>query len=452
MSRAAPLRAGRCLPRAGAVAVAAILLARVAAAAVPAEPAAVLDALVAAQAADGGWHFAPEADGRPHGHTWVMRVAEWLAQRLGGPHWDLVVVRSPGTPSAGLALVAGWRATGRAQWLASARRAGDLLIALQLAPGGWVSEMPVERGRLTAWFPWVSPRITLDDDVTPGAVRFLLALWEATGDARYRDAAVRGVDLLAGAQLPSGAWPHVWRPRWMHVVRRSRDDTASLNDGTTPLAIDTLVVAAAALGRPDLLRAARHGGRWLLAVQHGEPRAGWAQQYDAEGRPAPMRVFEPAALATWESRHAVEALETLARATGEPQWCEGARQAARWLADVALAPGCWARLLDPTSGRPLYLAADGTRVPLAAARPGYDWTGDFGIPALLVRFGLAGGPELPIPAPGDPLACPGRPDPFRTHGGARAVAADATLAVAVLAPRPPSPCAPVALVRAEGRR
>jgi hypothetical protein len=432
--------------------VAALLLGVAVRAAAQPEPTATLDALVAAQGADGGWHFAPEGDGRPHGHTWVMQAAERVAGAFGIARWDLVVIRSPGTPSAGLALLAGWRATGNDAWLAAARRAGDLLVAVQLAPGGWFSEMPVEDGRLVGWFGWVSPRVMLDDDVTPGAVRFLLALWEATGDARYRDAAVRGVDLLASAQLPSGAWPHVWRPRWMRLLRRSRDDVASLNDGTTPLSIDTLVAAAATLGRPELLRAARRGGRWLLEVQHGEPRAGWAQQYDADGKPTSARAFEPPALATWESRHAVEALETLARATGEPQWCDGARKAARWLADVALAPGCWARLLDLTTGQPLYLAADGARVPLAAARPGYDWTGDFGIQALLVRFGLAGGPELPIPAPGDPLACPGMPDPFRSHGGARAVAADATLAVQALAPIPPSPCAPVALVRAEPPR
>lgn len=415
------------------------------------DPAAALDALVAAQSADGGWHFAPGADGRPHGHTWVMQIAERVARPIGLADWDLVVVRSPGTASAGLALLAGWRATGNDAWLQAAKRAGDLLVALQLGPGGWFSEMPVEEGHPVGWFRFVSPRMTLDDDVTPGAVRFLLALWEATGDPRYRDAAERGVDLLLAAQLPSGAWPHVWRPRWMRVLRSAHEDVLSLNDGTTPLAIETLVAASATLGRPDLLEAARRGGRWLLDVQHGAPRAGWAQQYDADGTPAPMRVFEPAALATWESRHAIEALEALARATGEPQWCEGARDGARWLARAEIAPGCWPRLRDLQTGRPLYLDARGQRVTLAEARPGYDWTGDFGISALLVRFGLAPGAELPVPAPGDPLACPGSPDPFRSHGGARAAAADATIAAQRLAPLPPSPCAPIALVRAEAR-
>src|SRR6185312_15114335 len=109
------------------------------------------------------------------------------------------------TPAAGLVLLGGHRVAGHAAWLEAARRAGDLLVATQLASGGWFSEMPVEDGRLPAWFRALERRTTLDDDVTPGATRFLVALWEATGEARYRDAAERGLALLLAAQLPSGA-------------------------------------------------------------------------------------------------------------------------------------------------------------------------------------------------------------------------------------------------------
>src|SRR5262249_26084379 len=162
---------------------------------------ATLDALVADERAQGGWTFAAAAGGgRPQPFTAVMQVAERVAEPLGLARWDLLVVRSPGTPAAGLLLLAGHRLTGRQDYLDAARRAGDLLVAAQLPSGGWVSEMPVEGAQLAAWFPWVAVRTTLDDDVTPGAVRFLLALWERTGQARYRDAAERGVELLLRAQ------------------------------------------------------------------------------------------------------------------------------------------------------------------------------------------------------------------------------------------------------------
>src|SRR5262249_29074571 len=73
---------------------------------------------------------------------------------------------------------------------------------------------------------------------------------------------------------------------------------------------------ALALAGSLLLAPAAH------AVPPDQPRdepapLGWAQQYDDAGRPAGMRPFEPAALASWKSRYAIDALDALARATGE---------------------------------------------------------------------------------------------------------------------------------------
>ncbi len=416
---------------------------------------ATLDAIVARERPDGGWTFEGAGGQRPHPFTLVMQAAETVASPLGLATWDLLVVRSPGTPAAASLLLAGHRLTGRPAYLDAARRAGDLLVATQLASGGWFSEMPAEGPRLSAWFPLIAVRTTLDDDVTPGAIRVLLALWEETGDPHYREAGERGLDLLVRAQLPAGGWPHVWRPGWLRALRASREDHPSLNDGLTPIIVETLLAASDMLERPDLARAAARGGDWLLAVQQPPPRAGWAQQYDEAGRPAGMRRFEPAALATWESRHAIDALEALARATGDGRWCPAARRAAVWLRDAAGRPGCWARFYSLDDGAPLYLAGDGTRVAtVAAARPGYDWQGDFGISAVVRRMALGGGETADVPLPGDPGACPGAPDPMRAGHGVRSLIARAGAQLAALSPPPPSACAPVPLevVDAHGLR
>ena len=89
---------------------------------------------------------------------------------------DLVVMRSPGTPAAILALVDGYERSGRAAYLDSAKRAGDLLLRTQLPSGGWYSEMPVEGDHLARWFAATVRRTMLDDDVTTGGARALLAL------------------------------------------------------------------------------------------------------------------------------------------------------------------------------------------------------------------------------------------------------------------------------------
>jgi hypothetical protein len=246
---------------------------------------------------------------------------------------------------------------------------------------------------------------------------------------------------LHEAQLPSGAFPIVWRPAWLRRVHASAEDAPSLNDGATPLAIETLITTARIFRDPRHLDAARRAGDWLVSVQLGDPTPGWAQQYNDAGRPAPARRFEPAALATWETRHAVDALLALAEAVQEPRYCGAAARALRWLARVRLREGCWPRYLDLADGSPVYVASDGQRVgDVALARPGYSWTGEFGIPALLDRLGLdddgrrrSAPHPVPAPLPGDPGTCPGDALHAPDLEGARLLAAMAARARPVVA-------------------
>ena len=232
----------------------------------------VLDVLLAHERAGGGWTFAAPPGTRPHPYTVPLKVAEWLAAPFGLARWDVVVLRSPGTPAAGLALLDGHRLTGRADYLAAARRAGDLLAAIQLYSGGWFSEMPVEGKALARWYAATMRRTALDDDVTTGAIRFLLALWQTTGERRYRSAAERGLDFILQAQLPEGAWPLVWRPAWKRSVWGTFEDLPTVNDGATTAAVETLIVASRVLERADLAAAARRGGDWLVrGAPHRRP-------------------------------------------------------------------------------------------------------------------------------------------------------------------------------------
>jgi hypothetical protein len=201
------------------------------------------------------------------------------------------------------------------------------------------------------------------------------------------------------------------------------------------LALVTLLEAARTFRDPRHLAAARRAGDWLLAVQLAEPTPAWAQQYNEDDRPAPGRSFEPAALATWETRHAVDALLALAEATRERRYCAAAARATRWLSRVRLREGCWARFLDLADGSPVYFDAAGARVTDPhRARPGYSWLGDFGIPALHAQLGLdpAGRRRGPpraasVPLPGDPGTCPGEGPHAPDLEGPRLLAATAAL-------------------------
>jgi hypothetical protein len=368
-----------------------------------------LDAMLACERTSGGWTYVCDRNARTWGATRIINTAERIAGPLGLANWDLLVMRSPGTPAAGLLLLRGYALSSRPVYLDAAVRTGELLLNTQLGSGGWFSEMPVHGDRLAGWFRLVAPWTTLDDDVTPGAARFLLALWRTTGDARYRRGAERALDLLLRTQLSSGAWPLTSRPAVLRWLSPSFEDLPSMNDAATPGAIAAALAGAEALGRPDLLAAARRGADWIAAVRAPPPHAGWAQQYDIDGRAAPGRRFEPAGLASWESRQAVETLLALADATGDARYCDPVADALLWLARSAVRPGCWARYYDPATGRPFYASADGKRVEnLAQARRGYAWLGDFGIPALFRRLG--------IEVPGEPVASATGPPRSRLPG------------------------------------
>jgi hypothetical protein len=407
-----------------------------------------LDALLAIERRGGGWTYEQGKGVRPMPSSLPLRIAERIAAPLGLATWDVVVMRSPGTPAAGLILLAAHRLTRRAEYLEAARRAGDVVVAAQLRSHGWFAEAPMQGDELASWFALMVERASLDDDVTPGAIRFLLALWQATGERRYWFPALRGLELLKAAQLPSGAWPLVWRPGWKRAILSTFEDDATLNDGATTQAIVTLLEAGKVLDRADLVHAARRGGDWLITARHGPPYAGWAQQYDTTGRPATARRFEPPALASWESRYAIDALLALAAATGDRRYCRPIADAATWLHRSALAPGCWARYYDLETNEPVYVDDAGRRVasPADAHEP-YDWRGDFGIGDLLRRLGVAHAKAPPRraghPIAGDAVHCPSprwrEIDPLDT-ADPRMILAYAGRVLAELEPPTPNPC------------
>jgi hypothetical protein len=417
----------------------------------PAEVRRALDALLACERPEGGWTYRCRPPRGPYGAvTWPLLRGRRLAAPIGRDDWDVVVMRSPGTSAAGLMLLDAWRRGGDARDLAAARRAGDLLVSLQFSNGGWYSEIPVHGTRATWWFRAIAHWATLDDDVTSGAVRVLLELAEETGEARYREAAIRGIDLLLAAQLPGGGWPLTWRPSWIVGLHASFEDLPSTNDAATAGPITALLTGARLLGRRDLLDAALRAGAWLVRAQGPEPHAGWAQQYGTDGRPAPGRRFEPAAYASWESRIMVDALLDLAAASGDRSLCAPVARAVRWLVGARVRPGCWARLYEPGSGRPMFIGPKGLPVgtPTEGRRP-YRWIGDYGIPGLLASLALdvQGRPLASPPAhaphrmPGDSGACPGFvPIEEQDDGGPRNRLVRAAVLLDRTTPMAPRPC------------
>ncbi len=326
----------------------------------------------------------------------------------------------------------------------------DNLLLYQRANGGWIENQDPtrilngsERARVAA--DQAKPEISFDNRNVFSQVEYLAAVHAQTRDARYRDAAVRGVEAMLAHQIEAcGGWPHTVpgrEPYHAHIT--IADDVTSgvltvlrrVAAGRPPFgftapALRARAREAVARGDACLLR--------LQVVQAGQ-LAGWAGQYDSRTlQPARGRSYELPAIVAWETTGVIRYLmgiespppEVIRAVEGAVAWLERSELAGlrietfpaepvkyqyhssttdrRLVADPA-APPLWARFYDLADNSIVLANRDGQRVATydqiaRERRTGYDWYGTW--PARLLAE------ELPawrrtvkiargVPAPSD---------------------------------------------------
>lgn len=312
---------------------------------------------------------------------YVWRYSADLTKREGegkvGPTTSWV--QPPATPAVGRALVDAYLATGDDFFRQAARETAGAMLAGQLHSGGWAHsiEFAPEDRRRFAYFvdgplsPRARNQTSLDDDVTQSSIRFLVAYDAATGfqDEAVHAAAHRALDALLAAQFPNGAWAQGWRgPADQRPVLSASYypegeepthvkeywEHYTLNDGVMSRVIETLLFAADAYEDERLRAAALRGGDFLILAQMPEPQPAWAQQYDAQMRPAWARRFEPAAVSGGESQSAIATLMDLYETTGDEKFLQPVGPALEYLHDSLLPDGRLARFYELRTNRPLY--------------------------------------------------------------------------------------------------
>ncbi len=329
------------------------------------------------------------------GYLW--RYSEDLQDRWGEGKATAtqVWVQAPGTPAVGMAFLRAWEATKDARHLDAARAAAEALAHGQLESGGWTYHVDfdpawggryyrrADRGKLPAGrVERLRNVTTFDDDTTQGAVRFLMAAAAAAGDAGIKDTldfALRG---MLAAQLPSGAWPqgHPAAPGryWGH---------ATLNDHCLRDCVLTMLEAHRRYGKAEHLEAARRGGDFLILAQLPAPQAAWAQQYDADLKPAWARKFEPPSVTAGESSGALRTLVDLHLATGEEKYLKPIPAVIDWFQRSMIAPDTWARFYELGTNRPLYFTKDYKLVYTDDDLPThYSFKGSYGIRQAIALY------------------------------------------------------------------
>lgn len=314
------------------------------------------------------------------------------------------------------------------------------ILLYQRANGGWTSNWDPQRvlsaeERATVAADREKEDTTFDNRTTYPQIEYLAAAFNTTGDARFRDAALRGLDFMLAAQHPCGGFPH------SYPSKANYRPYITFMDDVTAGALTTLRTAASGAApfgfldeklRNRLAEAVARGTECVLDLQqhHDGKLTVWAGQYDPKTlTPITARSFELPSLVTAESVGVVEFLmgidapskKVRKAIAGAIAWYEAAQltgqrleayeiapvtfdkrvvtKDVRLVADPA-APPLWARFYEFDSYTPVLTNRDGQKVAklediLQERRTGYSWFGGYatqlltkGYPAWQKRHAL----------------------------------------------------------------
>jgi len=254
---------------------------------------------------------------------------------------ETIEVQPPGTPAVGQSFLRVYQATGDQQALAAARDAAFALIRGQNNHGGW--DHTINFADLS------NETVSFDDDQTQSAVSFLMALDQEIDNPQLTTATQRALEMMITTQLDHGGWPH------KYPARGNYHDFATFNDGGINDCIRVMIEAYQGYGEdPAVEKSLRRAARFMMISQLPPPQPGWAQQYNEFLQPAWARAFEPPSVCPAVTIKNINTLIDLYLVLGEESLLDPIPDALRWLDEVRLDNGKWARFVELGTNKALY--------------------------------------------------------------------------------------------------
>ena len=292
-------------------------------------------------------------------------------------------VQPPGTPSVGECFLRAYRFTGEKQYLTAATDAARALAWGQRTFGGWDHRVDVahlETKSITAIRK--DGRCTFDDNITQGALSFLMSMDAVIDELWLSEAIELGLKYMMKSQFENGAWP-----QWYPLIG-GYHDYYTFNDNTINDCIKVMLKAHRIYGKNEYLQTARRGGDFIILSQLHQPQSGWAQQYSHDLKPAWARSFEPPGVCSAATIRNIQTLVDLYLYTKDNRYLEPIPLAFEWLDKSKIGDNKWARLYEEGTNKPVYGdRKDGYRLHYVYEniskfeRKSYSWQGQYGINA-----------------------------------------------------------------------
>lgn len=206
-----------------------------------------------------------------------------------------------------------------------ARRIGEQVLAYQRVTGGWPKNIDMCRPHTEEELAKVRSEFnrrddsTTDNSATTTQMTFMARLYKATGDTRFRDSFLAGMEYLLSGQYENGGWPQFWPDPVGYQVHITFNDGAMAN--TLMLLRDVFEQREPYGGalvndemRQRMQTAFDKGIECILATQirvDGKPTVWCQQHYRDNLAPAPARSYELPSFCSSESAQLVELLMQL---------------------------------------------------------------------------------------------------------------------------------------------
>ncbi len=307
---------------------------------------------------------------------------------------SMVWIQSPSTPLVGQVLLDAYHATGDEYYYEQAKQVATVLIWGQEPCGGWSYMFDLAgEGSLRKWYSTIGKcgwrleefqhyygNATYDDSCTSDVAKFLLRIYVEKNDPTFRPALDKVINFILESQYAIGGWPQRYPLRYDHVFHGKADYSSfiTLNDDVIPDNIDFLVQCYQALGLKNVKVPIMRALNLTIAMQQGEPYAGWADQYTVEDlQPAHARSYEPRSVNTGTTVEMIYKMCDYYQLTGETKFLAGIPAAIKFLESQKLPDSEVARFggrpmregeilvprfIDPDTGKPLYVHRKGSNV------------------------------------------------------------------------------------------